>query len=345
MSSGLFAGRPYPVYLEVMPQTDSGWIQTGQNTMNAEAEAIAAAALRLDDRFSHAVEIIRKHAGKIVVTGIGKSGRVGEKIVATFSSTGTPAVFLHPAEAMHGDLGIYHPEDPTVMISKSGTTAELLRLVGVLRDFRSPLIGIIGNLDSELARQMDVVLDASVRAEADRHNLAPTASTAVALAIGDALAVAVMQAREFTVEDFAVFHPGGQLGRNLTHTVAEVMHRGEEVAWARPEDSLKQVVIAMTRCPLGAACITDSEGRLAGIVTDGDLRRVLQDHDDIRTLCAAAILNSHATTIGPDALLQEALHVMEDRPSQISVLPVVEPHSGRCLGLLRLHDIYHAPSL
>ncbi len=313
--------------------------------MNAEAEAIAAAALRLDERFSCAVDIIRNHSGKIIVTGIGKSGRVAEKIVATFSSTGTPAVFLHPAEAAHGDLGIYHPEDPTVMISKSGTTAELLRIVGVLREFRSPLIGIIGNAESELALQMDVVLDASVRAEADHHNLAPTTSTAVALAIGDALAIAVMRARKFTAEDFAVFHPGGQLGRNLTHAVAEVMHGGEGVAWARPQDSLKQVVIAMTRCPLGAACIVDVNGGLAGIITDGDLRRALQDHDDIRTLQASDIMHSHPTTIGPEALLQEALRIMEDRPSQISVLPVVDTSSGRCLGLLRLHDIYHSPSV
>ncbi len=328
-----------------MLSSETDWIATGRTAMEAEAEAISTAARRLDERFTRAVKLIRNHSGKIVVTGIGKSGRVAQKIVATFSSTGTPAVFLHPAEAVHGDLGVYHPEDPTLMISKSGTTTELLRLVRVLRDFRSPLIGIIGNPCSQLAQEMDVLLDASVRAEADAHNLAPTASTAVALAIGDALAIAVMQARSFTPEDFAVFHPAGQLGRNLALTVGEVMHSGDQVAWARPEDPLQQVVIRMTRCPLGAACVTDPTGALAGIITDGDLRRALQAYDDIRALCAGDVMNSRPTTIGPDARLHTALRLMEDRPSQIYVLPVVDPADGRCIGLLRLHDVYHARSV
>ncbi|MGE5647296.1 MAG: KpsF/GutQ family sugar-phosphate isomerase [Acidobacteriota bacterium] len=321
-----------------MPDSDP--IASGRAVMDAEAEAIRVAALRLDERFARAVELIANHTGKIVVTGIGKSGRVGQKIVATFASTGAPAVFLHPAEAAHGDLGIYAPEDPTILISKSGATEELLRLVGVLRDFRSPLIGILGNPCSPLASEVDVMLDASVRAEADPLNLAPTSSSAVALAIGDALAVAVMQARRVTPEEFAVYHPGGQLGRNLSAIVRDVMHSGEDVAWARPEDPLRTLVIAMTRHPHGAACVVDASGELAGLVTDGDLRRALQAHDDIRSLNAADIMTVRPTTIGPNARLREALRLMEDRPSQISVLPVVEPGSGRCLGLLRLHDIY-----
>jgi arabinose-5-phosphate isomerase len=311
--------------------------------MLSEAEAIRAATARLDDRFTRAAETILKHDGKIVVTGIGKSGRVAQKIVATFSSTGTPAVFLHPAEAVHGDLGVYAPEDPTIMISKSGATAELLRLVGVLRDFRSPLIGIIGNSNSPLAAQVDIWLDASVRAEADPQNLAPTSSSAVALAIGDALAVAVMQARRFTPEEFAVYHPAGQLGRNLELAVRSVMHAGDQAAWAHAEDSLRSVVIAMTRHPLGAACVIDEEGRLAGLITDGDVRRALERHEDIRPLRAADIMTTTPSTIGPDARLHEALRLMEDRPSQIYVLPVVEPETRRCLGLIRLHDVYHAP--
>lgn len=317
-------------------------MRRGRAAMSAEAEAIALAAGRLDEHFARAVDLIARHTGKIVVTGIGKSGRVGQKIVATFSSTGMPAVFLHPAEAAHGDLGIYAPQDPTILISKSGATAELLRLVGLLRKFRSPLIGILGNPDSPLAQQVDIVLDASVRAEADPHNLAPTASAAVAMAIGDALAIAVMQAREFTPEEFALYHPSGQLGHNLSLTVREVMHSGDQAACAAPEDPLKSVVIAMTRRPLGAACVLDAEGRLLGLITDGDLRRALQAHDDIRGLRAADIMTPSPTTIGPDALLHEALGLMEDRPSQISVLPVIEPVTRRCLGLVRLHDIYHA---
>ncbi len=310
--------------------------------MEAEAGAIATAARRLNSEFTRAVETIAGHAGKIVVTGIGKSGRIGEKIVATFSSTGTPAVFMHPAEAVHGDLGIYAPEDPTVMISKSGSTAELIRLVRVLRDFRSPLIGILGNLDSPLAAEMDILLDGSVRAEADPNNLAPTSSAVVAMALGDALALAVMRARRFTPEEFAVFHPGGQLGYNLTRTAGEVMHSGEQAAWAGPCDPLKRVVISMTRRPLGAACIVDNDGRLLGIITDGDLRRALETHDDIRTLSAADVMTKTPVTVCPDTRLHEALRLMEARQSQISVLPVVDPESHRCLGILRLHDIHHA---
>ena len=324
-----------------MPSPDSEHVQCGREAMEAEADAIATAARRLDAQFSHAVELILQHPGKIVVTGIGKSGRVGEKLVATLSSTGTPAVFLHPAEAVHGDLGVYAPEDPTIMISKSGATAELLRLVGVLRDFRSPLIGILGNTESPLAGAVDIVLDASVRAEADPHNLAPTSSAAVALALGDALAVAVMKARRFTPEDFAVYHPAGQLGRNLELTVGEVMHAPADTAWAKLDDSLRSVVIAMTRHPLGGACVVDEEGRLAGLITDGDLRRALEKHDDIRQLRAGEIMTATPTVIGPEARLHEALRLMEDRPSQIYVLPVVDPATRRCLGLLRLHDVYH----
>jgi arabinose-5-phosphate isomerase len=327
-----------------MPSSDPDFLACGRAAMEAEAEAIATAARRLDAQFTRAVELILRHQGKVVVTGIGKSGRVGQKLVATLSSTGTPAVFLHPAEAVHGDLGVYAPGDPTIMISKSGATAELVRLVGVLRDFRSPLIGILGNASSPLASAVDIVLDASVRAEADLHNLAPTSSAAVALALGDALAVAVMQGRRFTPEEFAVYHPAGQLGRNLELAVSTVMHGAGDTAWAGPGDSLRSVVIAMTQRPLGAACVTDEEGRLAGLITDGDLRRALEKHEDIRGLCAADIMTATPTTIRPDARLHEALRLMEDRPSQIYVLPVVDPATGRCLGLLRLHDVYRQPA-
>lgn len=318
------------------------WLQIARTTLEAEAEAITNAAGRLDGNLTRAVNLLLSHPGKVVVSGIGKSGHVGQKIVATLCSTGTPAVFLHPAEAVHGDLGIYMPGDPTVLISKSGTTAELLRLVPTLREFASPLIGIIGNITSPLARQVDILLDASVKREADPHNLAPTSSTVVAMALGDALAVTLMQARNFTPEDFARYHPGGQLGRNLRLRVAEAMHKGNAVAWVAPTDPLKQVVIAMTTHPLGAACVVEKQTKLIGLITDGDLRRALQTHDDIRTLTAADIMTTKPVTIPPEALLQDALLLMENRPSQISVLPVVDPVGGDCLGLIRLHDIYLA---
>jgi len=320
----------------------SGWLDAARHAMDIEAKAIHRAAARLDGNLSRAVELILGSPAKVVVTGLGKSGHVARKIVATLCSTGTPAVFLHAAEASHGDLGIYAPGDPTVMVSKSGATTELLELLPFLRQLPSCRIGILGNLASPLAAEMDVVLDGSVERESDPENLAPTASATVALALGHALAVALMRARNFSAEDFAQLHPGGHLGRGLRLTAREVLHASSEVAWAHPEDSLKQVVIAMSHHPLGAACVVDRAGKLAGLITDGDLRRALQLHDDIRTLSASDVMTAGAITILPDTNLLEALRLMEDRPSQISVLPVVDPKTGACLGLLRLHDIYRA---
>jgi arabinose-5-phosphate isomerase len=320
----------------------AGWLQAARRAMEIEAGAVAQAARRLDGNLSRAVELILGHPGKLVVTGLGKSGHVARKIVATLCSTGTPAVFLHAAEASHGDLGIYAPGDPTLMVSKSGNTNELRQLIPFLRGLPSARIGILGNPASPLAGDMDVVLDASVEREADPGNLAPTASATVALALGHALAIALMGARNFSPEEFGRYHPGGHLGRSLKLTVAQVLHGPGEVAWAHPDDSLKQVVIAMTHHPLGAACVVDAAGKLAGLITDGDLRRALQDHDDIRGLHACDVMTANPISIGPDAVLLDALRLMEDRPSQISVLPVVNPATGACLGLLRLHDIYRA---
>ena len=285
------------------------------------------------------MDLILEHPGKIVVTGIGKSGHVARKIVATLCSTGTAAVFLHPAEAAHGDLGIYTPGDPTLLISRNGASAELQALVPTLRHFRSPLIGILGSTASPLAQQVDVLLDASVEREADPNNLAPTASAVTALALGHALAIALMCARNFTPEEFGRFHPGGQLGRNLKLNVSAAMHAGDEVAFVAPETSLRDVIIAMTRRPMGAACVVAPDGALAGLLTDGDLRRALTTHDDIRTLAARDAMTAAPVTIGPDATLGQALELMERRRSQISVLPVVD-ESGRALGLVRIHDIY-----
>lgn len=322
------------------PAEAARWLAIARQVLEAEAQAILKVAERLSDSLAQAVALILAHPGKVVVSGIGKSGAIAHKIAATLASTGTPAVFLHAAEAVHGDLGIYTPGDPSLLISKSGATAELLRLIPVLRRFRSPLIALVGNLNSPLAREADVVLDARVDREADTLNLAPTCSTTAALALGDALAVALMHARNFTKDDFARYHPAGQLGRNLWLTVADVMHRGEAVAWVGPETPLRQVIIAMTERPLGAACVVDEAGNLLGLITDGDLRRALITRQDIRGVKAAEIMTARPTTITPGASLKEAAQLMEDRPSQISVLPVVEPSSRRCLGLIRIHDIY-----
>jgi len=314
-------------------------VEVARATILAEAEAMRVVAGRLDGKIAEATELILAARGKVVVTGMGKSGHIGQKIAATLCSTGTPAVFLHAAEATHGDLGIYEPGDPSILISKSGATAELVHLIPVLRQFKTPLIGILGNLASPMALSVDVALDARVAREADPLNLAPTSSSSVALALGDALASALMYARKFSTEDFARFHPSGQLGRTLSLTVDDLMHDGAEVAWVGPGAALRDVVIAMTQHPLGAACVIDNDRRLLGIITDGDLRRALQAHDDIRALRASEIMTAHPITITPTTTLKEATRLMEDRPSQISVVPVVG-EAMECLGLLRIHDLY-----
>ena len=318
------------------------WLAAARSAMQTEAEAVLAASARLGDSLLNAVEVILGHAGKVVVTGMGKSGHVGRKIAATLQSTGTPAVFLHPTEAGHGDLGMCQAGDTVVMISKSGSTAELLDLVAPLREFDVRFVGILGNVRSPLAGEMDVVLDASIQREADPEGYTPTASTIVALALGHALAVGLMQARGFTAEHFRRYHPSGQLGHNLRLRVRDVMHSGGEVAWAKAADSLKHVVIEMSQRPLGAACVVAHDHCLLGLITDGDVRRALRNHDDIRPLRASDVMTASPVHIAPDALVHEALCLMEDRPSQIYVLPVLDPATQICVGLIRLHDIYQA---
>jgi len=322
-----------------MTSVQQEWLAAARAAMEIEAASVSRAACRLDGELIRAVDLILAQPGKVIVTGIGKSGHIARKIVATLCSTGTASVFLHPAEAVHGDLGIYTPGDPTVLISKNGASAELLALVPLLREFHSPLIGILGSGNSPLAAVVDVLLDASVEREADPNNLAPTASAVTALALGHALAIALMCARNFSAAEFGRFHPGGQLGRNLRLSVREAMHGGDEVAWVAPNDTLKDVIIAMTRRPLGAACVAAPDGTLAGLITDGDLRRALTGHDDIRGLRAHDAMTRAPVTVRAEASLAEALERMERRPSQISVLPVVDG-SGRALGLIRIHDIY-----
>jgi len=325
-----------------MQMATAGTLELGRQVLRAEARAIEEAAGRLSGEFLEAVKLLAGHTGKVVVTGVGKSGIVARKLAATLSSTGTPAVFLHPTEATHGDIGVVSPGDPVIFISHAGSTAELIQLVPLLRRLGCPLVGLVGNLRSPLAAEVDIVLDASVEREADPDDVIPSASTAVALALSDALAIAVMRARQFTVEDFAERHPAGQLGRNLRLRVKDVMHQGEEVAWVRPEDPLKEVVIAMTSKPLGAACVVDQHRRLCGLITDGDLRRALRRYEDIRGLCARDIMTVNPVTVSPEVRLLEAMRLMEDRPSQIAQLPVVDPESGLCVGLIRLHDICQA---
>jgi arabinose-5-phosphate isomerase len=324
------------------------WLRAARDVLEVEAQAILTASTQLNGSLTRAVQIIldashsSTNGGKVVVSGMGKSGHVGQKIAATLCSTGTPAVFLHAAEATHGDLGVYSPGDPTILISKSGSTGELVRLVPILRQFHSPLIAIVGNLNSPLATEADVVLDGRVAREADPLDIVPTASAVVALALGDALAAALMVARRFTHQDYHRFHPGGQLGRNLGLRVTDVMHRGARVAWVSPETSLREVVIHMTEHPLGAACVVDGNYHLLGLITDGDVRRALQKYEDIRPLCARDVMTLQPISVTPALMLKDAASIMENRASQISVLPVCESTDGPCLGLVRIHDIYQA---
>jgi arabinose-5-phosphate isomerase len=314
-------------------------IDAARNLLLCEARSIERASVRLGADFERAVRLLAEAPGKIVTAGIGKSGAAARKLAATFCATGAPAVYLHPAEAEHGDFGLLEPGDVLILISKSGTTPEILRLAARARDLGAARIAICGRTDTELPRLCDVALDASVEEEGDPYNLIPAASAIVATALGDALAISLAALRRFSPEDFRLLHPGGQLGRNLRLRVRDAMHSGGEVPWVRPQDSLRRVVIAMTEKPLGAACVLDEEGRLAGLITDGDLRRALERYDDIRSLAAADIMTRTPVAISPEATLRDALLLMERRPRQLSVLPVIGP-GGLALGLLRLHDIY-----
>lgn len=315
-----------------------------RNVLIGEAEQMISAADRISDKIVEACEVINGHTGKIVISGMGKSGLIAQKIAATLCSIGNKAVFLHPAEAVHGDLGIYAPGDPTILISKSGATDEILRLLPILKEFKSPLIGILGNMNSVLSNEVDLAIDASVSSEVDPLGIVPTASTTLTLAIGDALTAVLMSHKNFKREDFAKLHPAGDLGRRLKLRVKDIMQRIEKVAVVAPDDKLRSVVIKMTENPQGAALVLDDEGSLLGIVTEGDLRRSLADNIDIDNSKAKEVMSQKPITIKIGSLLSEVLSVMEDRESQISVLPVVSDEL-KCVGLIRIHDIYQTQLL
>jgi len=306
-----------------------------------EAAAINSTAERLEpEQVKRAVDLLVGCIGKVVLTGIGKSGFIARKIAATLTSTGTRAVFLHASDALHGDLGILDKSDVVVLVSNSGETDEVIAMLPYLKHRSVPLIAIVGNLTSTLASNTDVVLDASVDKETCPFNLAPTASTTVALAIGDALALTVMQIKGLTLEDFALNHPAGRLGKRLSLKVADLMHSGERNPIVSPDTSWLEVVTAVTRGGLGAVNVLNEGEILAGIITDGDLRRAIQKSNpaELRNLRAQAFMTRNPVTVKPDELAYSALQLMENRPSQISVLPVVDAEQ-RCVGLLRLHDL------
>ena len=311
--------------------------------LHAEAAAIEQAAARLQARqIDRVIEILAKCKGKVVLLGVGKSGIIAQKIAATMTSSGTAAINLHPSDAGHGGLGILGADDVALMLSNSGETEELLQLLPYLKRRSVPLVAIVGNVKSTLAQRADAILDASVDEEACPLNLAPTTSTTVALALGDALAMTLMQAKGLTAEDFANNHPAGRLGKRLTLRVADLMHSGSENPTIAMDASWMDIVAAITNYGLGAVNVIDGKGRLAGVITDGDLRRSLQKMG-ARDLAFANLICDDMMTrdpvvANPEMLAFDALRLMEDRPSQINVLPVVDGERT-CVGLIRLHDI------
>ncbi len=313
-------------------------LKVARRVLEAEAEAVRELAERLDERFLRALDLLEACRGRVVVTGIGKSGLVGKKIAATLASTGTPALFLHPAEGVHGDLGMVVRGDVVLAVSNSGETDELLILVPALKRLGVPLIVLTGNPRSTLAQHGDVVVDVSVREEACPLNLTPTTSTTAALAMGDALAVALLDRRGIQPDDFALVHPGGSLGRRLLR-VEDLMHRGAEVPIVREETPMREVVLEMTAKRLGTTGVVDAEGRLQGIITDGDLRRALQRDPRLFERMAVEIMTRSPKTIGGGELAAKALEVMEQHA--ITQLLIVDA-SRRPEGIIHLHDILRA---
>jgi arabinose-5-phosphate isomerase len=312
-------------------------LETARRVLRIEAEAIAGLLERLDERFSRAVELLFGCRGRVVVTGMGKSGLIGRKIAATFASVGTPALFLHPAEALHGDLGMLVQNDALLAVSYGGDTEEILELLAPVKRLGIPLVTLTGNLNSPLARASDVALDIGVKEEACSLNLAPTASTTAALAMGDALAIALLERRGFREEDFARLHPGGRIGKRLER-VESLMHTGENLPRVSPGTLIPDVIYEISRKGLGMAAVVEDANRLAGIITDGDLRRLMErEKQRALEMTAAECMTRNPVTIRRTELAAAALRLMEQRKIT-SVLVVDE--ADRLEGVLHIHDLW-----
>jgi arabinose-5-phosphate isomerase len=318
---------------------DSAALAMAREVLEIEAKAVSDLIGRLDQQFTQAVELILGCRGRVVVSGIGKSGHIARKIASTFASTGTSAFFVHPAEASHGDLGMVARDDVFVALSNSGESSELLAIVPLLKRQGAKLIALTGNAQSALARESDIHLYAGAEKEACPLNLAPTASTTAALALGDALAVALMQERGFTRDEFAASHPGGTLGRKLLTHVRDVMRAGADAPRVARDATAMEGVVEMSRGRMGMTAVLDDAGRIAGIFTDGDLRRNLEKGVDLRTTRIADVMKPDPRTIGPDKLAAEAVEIMER--FKINQLLVVGP-DRKLLGALNMHDLFRA---
>ncbi len=312
---------------------------TAARVLRDEAEAVLSLAQKLDQEFEKAVSLIENAKGRVVLTGMGKSGHIARKIAATMASTGTPAFFLHPAEGIHGDLGMVTADDVVVAYSNSGETTEILNILPSLKRIGAKMIAVVGRTDSTLARNADAVLDAGVSKEADSLGLAPTSSTTAALALGDALAVTLMERNHFTADNFAVFHPGGSLGKKLLMTVSMVMHKGEDNPLISENASVKDALFVMTDKGLGAVSVVNAEGKLVGLLTDGDVRRGLKTGADFLSLPVSGVMTVAPLVISKEKLAAEALHTMEKHmPHPITVLPVAD-EEGNAIGMVHITDL------
>ncbi|NPA52987.1 MAG: KpsF/GutQ family sugar-phosphate isomerase [Aquificae bacterium] len=312
-------------------------INIGKKVIQEEKEALEQTKEAIDENFAKAVKIILKTKGKVIVTGMGKSGLIGQKIAATLSSTGTPAFFLHPAEAIHGDLGVISKEDIILAISNSGETPELLNIIPTIKRWGNTVIAITNNKNSSLAKQSDIHLFLNVKKEACPLNLAPTSTSTSTLALGDALSVALLELRGFREQDFAQLHPGGSLGKKLMK-VEEIMHTGDELPIVYPDTPLRETVLIMSEKGFGAALVVDKDKNLVGIITDGDLRRFLESGGSIDNCLTEKPMTKNPKYVTKDRLVVEALELMERY--NITVLPVVE--NGKPVGIIHLHDILKA---
>ncbi len=311
-------------------------IKKGKAAIEIEGKAVLQLSERINGRFVEAVRMIKDSKGRVVLTGMGKSGLIARKIVATLNSTGTPAIFMHPTDALHGDLGMVRKDDIVLIISKSGNTQELTDLMLMFKRLDVKTIGMLGIMNSKLGNDCDVILDVSVMEEACPHDLAPTASTTAALAMGDALAVALLELRGFTPEDFALLHPAGSLGKRLSLRISEIMIKGDDVPKVSQQAPVQEVIIEMTGKRLGTTAVTDENGELLGIITDGDLRRTLEKTLDIRNLTAGDIMSRNPKTIAPEYLASFALQQMEN--FKITSL-IVASDDKKPVGIIHLHDL------
>jgi arabinose-5-phosphate isomerase len=309
-------------------------LDIARQVLHLEAKAVEGLGAKIDQSFATAIHLLAQIRGRVIVTGMGKSGLVGRKIAATLSSTGTPAFFLHPAEAVHGDLGMVSKRDALIVVSKSGDTAELQSIMPYIKLMAVPVIGLLGDLESPLAESCDVVLDCSVEEEACPFDLAPTASTTAALAMGDALAVALLKVKDFRREDFAFLHPGGALGRHLRERIEDVMVKGDDIPRVWKTTLLPQIIDEISRKKLGAACVLDEDNKLWGIVTDGDLRRLMGKDVDLKTVRAEEFATRDPKTVSSSALVTRAINIMETH--NITVLPVVQ-EENLVAGIVHMH--------